>query len=102
MILGFERAEILEHIQVRIHGDSMWPCYNDGDVVDAVRGQTPDIGDIVVFKHPLKNQTLIKRVKNFQDSRVFVEGDNPDPLGTEDSHNFGTIQTSSIIAVVSV
>ncbi len=102
MIHGFERAEMLENIQIRIHGDSMWPCYKDGDVVDAVKGKIPDIGDIVVFKHPLKNQTLIKRIKNIQNSRAFVEGDNPDPLGTEDSHNFGTIQTSSIIAVVSV
>jgi len=31
---------------------------------------------------------------------MFVEGDNPDPTSSNDSHNFGRIARSSILGVV--
>jgi hypothetical protein len=34
------------------------------------------------------------------DATVFVEGDNPDPLASEDSHNFGRLPISNVIGVV--
>jgi phage repressor protein C with HTH and peptisase S24 domain len=78
----------------------MWPTLKDGQFVNAIRNATPVIGDIVVVKHPLKSATIIKRVTKIDCDEMFIEGDNPDPLGSEDSHNFGLISTSSIIAII--
>ena len=97
---GFERVEPLNRIQVRVHGDSMWPTLNDGDYVEAIQGQTPVVGDIVVAHHPFKKMTVIKRVKRIMQEGVFIQGDNPDPNGSDDSHNFGPVPTSSIIAII--
>ena len=78
----------------------MWPTLRDGDCVEAVEGPTPVAGDIVVARHPMKQMTVIKRVKRILQDGLFIEGDNPDPIGSEDSHNFGPIPHSSIIAVI--
>ena len=94
------RVEPLKRIQIRIHGNSMWPTLQDGDRVEALEGPTPVVGDIVVAHHPMKDMTVIKRVKRIQSDGLFIEGDNPDPLGSDDSHNFGPIHPSSIIAVI--
>lgn len=90
----------LNSIQVRIHGDSMWPTFKDGDFADADADVEPVVGDIVVVKHPLKNISIVKRIKRISNQYLFVEGDNPDPTGSDDSHNFGLIPTSAIIAVI--
>ena len=59
-----------------------------------------EVGNIVVFTHPFKPKvTCVKRVKRITDSGLFVEGDNPDPLASEDSHNFGIVSLDAIIAI---
>ena len=78
----------------------MWPTLKDGDSVEAIQGSTPVVGDIVIAHHPMKKMTVIKRVKNIQPDGLFLEGDNPDPIGSEDSHNFGLVLPSSIIAII--
>ncbi len=98
--LGFARVERLKSIEVRIHGDSMWPTLCDGQCVEAVTGTTPTIGNIVVAKHPWKEIFIVKRVTEILPDGFFIEGDNPDPTGTEDSHNFGPIPTTSIIGII--
>ena len=35
-----------------------------------------------------------------QNGRLFLVGDNPDPTASEDSHNFGEVDVSSVIAVL--
>jgi len=92
--------KVLNQIQVRVHGDSMWPTLKDGQIVDAIQQTNAKLGDIVVVKHPLKNATVIKRISRLDGDEIFLEGDNPDPLGSEDSHNFGTVPLSSIIAII--
>ena len=87
-------------IQVRVHGDSMWPTLHDGEMVDAIQGYAPVVGDIVVAQHPFKKMNIIKRVKRIETDGIFIEGDNPDPIGSEDSHNFGLIKNSAIIAII--
>jgi len=98
--LGFARVEPLATIEVRIHGDSMWPTFRDGDSIQAVSGQLPELGDIVVAKHPWKTIHIVKRVKKILSEGYFLEGDNPDPTGSEDSHNFGPIPSASIIGII--
>jgi len=82
----------------------MSPTYNEGDSITLDKIEPKhrvDVSDIVVFMHPLKKDfKLIKRVTQIRaDSKLFVEGDNPDVLSTNDSHNFGYINKSDIIAI---
>ena len=90
-------------LNVVVTGDSMWPSIIDGDKLQFVEiDSTPlNVGDIILFKHPFKsNIDCIKRIKLINEGKLFVEGDNPDPLASEDSHNFGWIKTSSVDAVL--
>ncbi len=80
----------------------MWPTLRDGESVEAETGKIPDVGDIVVAKHPWKNLHIVKRVKKILPSGYFLEGDNPDPTGSEDSHNFGPVPVSLIIGAMSI
>ena len=79
----------------------MWPSYKDGDEIECLEynGQMVSVGDLIVFQHPFKNSvTCVKRVKTISDKGFFVQGDNPDPLASEASHNFGVVSTSAVIA----
>ena len=90
-------------LSVTVRGDSMWPSLKDGDVVAAnsYQGETVLKGQIIVFPSPFdKKNILIKRVKSVDDDQLFVEGDNPDPSASDDSHNFGSINISTVIAVL--
>ena len=90
-------------LSVTVRGDSMWPTLKDGDVVAAksYQGETVLKGQIIVFPSPFdKKNILIKRVKSVDDDKLFVEGDNPDPSASDDSHNFGSINISTVIAVL--
>ena len=89
-------------MKVVIKGDSMWPKLNDGDIIECEEysGQVVELKTLVVFTHPFKNSdTCVKRVSRIDGERFFVEGDNPDPLASEDSHNFGWLSKSLILAI---
>ena len=93
----------MEKLSVTVRGDSMWPTLKDGDVVscNSYQGETVLEGQIIVFPSPFDNKNiLIKRVKSIDDDLLFVEGDNPDPSASNDSHNFGSINISTVIAVL--
>ena len=92
----------MEKLHVTIRGTSMLPSLKDGqDIICTVYcGQEILVGQVVIFPHPFDNNiTAAKRVKIVNDDKLFVEGDNPDPLSSDDSHNFGYIDISSVIAV---
>lgn len=82
----------------QIVGASMVPTYADGDdvLVDprAYRRARPAPGDVVLTTHPTVADTLIvKRIARVEpDGRLFVVGDNPDPLQSTDSRQFGAIR----------
>ena len=88
-------------IDVKVNGNSMWPTLRDGDIV---RFEIIDLNLIkpnliVLFKHPFKKDfNLIKRISAIEDGEVFLVGDNPDPNASEDSHNFGLVSLSQILA----
>jgi len=88
-------------LNVVIKGDSMWPTLNDGTIVRFHRIVSDEVknGQIILTKHPLKsNLMIIKRVLSISGGSAFLVGDNPDPNASEDSHNFGPIKLSEIIA----
>ena len=93
-----------ELVQVRINGLSMWPTYPDQHVatfrtVEATQHVPP--GTVVLAQHPLKPEVkVVKRIRHLtDDGRLFLEGDQPDPLGSEDAHNFGPVKAEAILAV---
>ena len=91
----------MERFIAVLSGDSMWPTYHDGDRLICSASDTIDVGSVVVFKHPLRaNLNAVKRVSKIEGDWMFVEGDNPDPTSSNDSHNFGRIARSSILGVV--
>ena len=93
----------MEKLSVTVRGDSMWPTLKNGDVVACYpyQGETITQGQIIVFPSPFnKENILIKRVKSIDEGLLFVEGDNPDPSASNDSHNFGYVKISTVIAVL--
>ena len=90
-------------IDVKVNGNSMWPTLRDGDIVrfEIIDSKLIEPNQIVLFKHPFKkNFKLIKRISTIEDGEVFLIGDNPDPNASEDSHNFGLVKQSEILATL--
>ena len=53
---------------------------------------------IIIFNHPLKNKTLIKRINSVNQNNIEVLGDNI--KFSEDSNKFGLINKENIIGIV--
>ena len=91
-----------EDFPVRLKGESMWPTYPEGTVLTfrPVSGEAVGPGDVVLVHHPLKPEVLIvKRVLRVEANNfLFLTGDQPDPLASEDSHNFGPVPRDSVLA----
>ena len=85
-----------------VSGDSMWPTYTNGQRLECSSDLgLLEVGSVVVFIHPLRSQVrAIKRIKDVDEKSLFVEGDHPDPLASEDSHNFGRIPRSNVVGIV--
>ena len=89
-------------IAVVVIGDSMWPTLRDGDTFDAVTytNQVINEGDIVVFRDPTHpSRICVKRVVHVKQDGLFVEGDNPDPTASTDSHNYGLVSYDLLIGM---
>ena len=80
----------------RVMGDSMAPTLTPGKVVLGIRLRKVRPGDVVVIRHG--GMDKIKRVKEIQDDKVFLTGDNF--LHSTDSRNFGWLETQSVIAKI--
>ena len=92
----------LETIAVVVIGDSMWPTLRDGDTFQAVpySNQAINVGDVVVFNDPTHTTRIcVKRVVYVKPEGLFVEGDNPDPTASTDSHNYGLVSYDLLIGM---
>ena len=91
-----------EDFPVRLVGESMWPTYPEGTVLtfQPIGGDSVGPGDVVLVHHPLKPDVLIvKRILRIEPNKtLFLTGDQPDPLASEDSHNFGAVSRDAVIA----
>ena len=69
----------------------MNPTLEDGEVVLVDREAKIDVGDIVVAKHPIEqNSDVVKRVLRVNDrGDFFLIGDNPD--NSTDSRHYGAV-----------
>ena len=86
-----------------VKGNSMSPTYKDGDSISLSKfeGNKIKVNEIVVCSHPFKtNLKILKRVTKIKDgTKLFLEGDNINVSSSEDSHNFGYIDKSNVIAI---
>jgi len=80
----------------------MLPTLKAGDIVffkKYKQGKSvPEIGQIVIFNHPLKNIICIKRISVVNQNNIEVLGDNIE--FSEDSNKFGLINNEKIIGIV--
>ena len=85
-----------------INGESMLPYLKDGDIVFFKKYKKNKsklkYRQIVIFNHPLKNKSLIKRINSVNQNYVEVLGDNIE--FSEDSNKFGLINKEKIIGIV--
>ena len=78
----------------------MWPSLVDGDEMEfeALEEKELQIGDLVLFKHPFNTEiTAVKRLIAMDGEKYILEGDNPDPTASQDSHNFGPVKREMIL-----
>ena len=80
----------------------MLPSLKEGDVVffKNYKGDKSELktGKVVIFNHPLKNKSLIKRINLVNQNNIEVIGDNIE--FSEDSNKFGLINNEKIIGIV--
>ena len=79
----------------------MLPSLKEGDIVFFKiykEGKSePKPGQIVIFSHPLKNITCIKRISVVNQNNIEVLGDNIE--FSEDSNKFGLLNKEKIIGI---
>ena len=73
----------------------MVPTYKPGEQVITFNWARPKVGDVVIFKREKVN--MIKRVKDVEKDKIFVEGDNG-----KESSNIGWVEKKDIIGKVIV
>ena len=80
----------------------MLPSFKEGDIVffKNYMGDKSELktGKVVIFNHPLKNKSLIKRINLVNQNNIEVIGDNIE--FSEDSKKFGLINNEKIIGIV--
>src|SRR5574344_713973 len=86
---------------VLVCGTSMFPSFNDGDIIICCRLKHIKIGNVYVFKPPVHNdgeKYVIKRLTHISEitGKMFFEGDNKDH--SYDSRMYGYIGRDKLIA----
>ena len=80
----------------------MSPSLREGDIVFFKKYKKNatklKYGQIVIFNHPIKNKSLIKRIKLVNQNNIEVLGDNI--KFSEDSNKFGLVNNERVIGIV--
>ncbi|MEU7105771.1 nickel-type superoxide dismutase maturation protease [Streptomyces sp. NPDC046215] len=80
-----------------VYNPSMVPTLNPGDQLVVQYGATVRPGDVVVLRHPFRQDLLIvKRAVERRAGGWWVRGDNP--LVANDSREFGTVPEELVVA----
>jgi signal peptidase I len=89
----------------RVFDHSMQPFCQEGDfVVTQTMSYPLQVGHVVVFKHPLEDVLLLKRIQWIKEDQgklfYWVQGDNQ--RDSRDSRSFGWIEKESILGKAQV
>lgn len=92
-----------QRMRLQVTGESMLPTVKPGDIVlidtKAYLQAIPQIGDIVLARHPYKDLSIIKRITDITlEERLVLSSDNPQ--AGSDSRQFGTISKQRLIGKV--
>lgn len=92
-----ERRGLLRIGLAEVYNPSMVPTLNPGDQLVVQYGAAVRPGDVVVLRHPFRQDLLIvKRVVERREGGWWVMGDNP--LVENDSREFGTVPEEFVVA----
>ncbi|MEU8582172.1 nickel-type superoxide dismutase maturation protease [Streptomyces abikoensis] len=92
-----ERRGLLRVGLAEVYNPSMVPTLNPGDQLIVRYGAPVRPGDVVVLRHPFRQDLLIvKRVVERRDGGWWVMGDNP--LVENDSREFGAVPEEFVVA----
>ncbi|MEU5048480.1 nickel-type superoxide dismutase maturation protease [Streptomyces sp. NPDC021096] len=92
-----ERRGLLRIGLAEVYNPSMVPTLNPGDQLVVRYGAVVRPGDVVVLRHPFRQDLLIvKRAVERRDGGWWVTGDNP--LVENDSREFGTVPEEFVVA----
>lgn len=80
----------------RIRGGSMAPSLRTGQLILAVKKLKFGPGNVVIFEH--KGLEKIKRIREHNEGKIFVIGDNPEV--STDSRQFGWLSETVVVARV--
>lgn len=83
---------------IQVCGDSMYPTFNDGDIILGCRLFSLKESEVYVYKSPADNKTVIKRLLQISNitGKLFFTGDNSDH--SYDSRMYGYITKDKVIA----
>ncbi|MFI9719245.1 nickel-type superoxide dismutase maturation protease [Streptomyces sp. NPDC052396] len=95
--LDRERRGLLRIGLAEVYNPSMVPTLNPGDQLVVQYGAAVRPGDVVVVRHPFRQDLLIvKRAVERREGGWWVMGDNP--LVENDSREFGTVPDELVVA----
>ncbi|MEU5189231.1 nickel-type superoxide dismutase maturation protease [Streptomyces klenkii] len=92
-----ERRGLLRIGLAEVYNPSMVPTLNPGDQLVVQYGAVVRPGDVVVLRHPFRQDLLIvKRAVERREGGWWVRGDNP--LVENDSREFGAVPEEFVVA----
>ena len=93
VFFGYRHKYIVEE-------NSMFPTLKNGEMVLVDRTAEVEVGDIVVFRHPVEqNSELVKRIERINEhGHYFLVGDNLED--SNDSRHFGAVTREYITGKV--
>ncbi|WP_179082606.1 nickel-type superoxide dismutase maturation protease [Streptomyces rectiverticillatus] len=95
--LDRERRGLLRIGLAEVYNPSMVPTLNPGDQLVVQYGAVVRPGDVVVLRHPFRQDLLIvKRAVELREGGWWVRGDNP--LVENDSREFGVVPQELVVA----
>lgn len=90
---------------IQVCGDSMYPTYLDSEIIFGTklyRKSKLKKGDVILYKSPNENRTVIKRIDEIKIERgityFYCLGDNSEH--SYDSRNYGFISSKSLVCKV--
>ncbi|MEU5881915.1 nickel-type superoxide dismutase maturation protease [Spirillospora sp. NPDC047279] len=86
---------------VAVAGDSMTPALRPGDALVVRRGGRVAVGDVVVARHPRESGTVVVKRVAFRDGDGWwLESDNQEARGRQDSWNWGAVPDELVLGRV--